>query len=97
MCVSLSFSLCTYECLFVRSAPNADPVASTNLKDFYNLMDVYLDAVFFPNITPLTLQQEGWHYELDNPEEEMTYKGVVFNEMKGTAFFSVSLANEKKK
>jgi len=59
------------------------PVASTNLKDFYNLVDVYLDAVLHPLITPFTLMQEGWHYELDSPEGEMSFKGVVFNEMKG--------------
>jgi hypothetical protein len=59
------------------------PVASQNLKDFYNLIDVYLDAVFYPLISPETLQQEGWHYELESPDAPMTYKGVVFNEMKG--------------
>ncbi len=59
------------------------PVASTNLQDFYNLVDVYLDAVFFPLITPHHLQQEGWHYELENFDDPLTYKGVVFNEMKG--------------
>ncbi len=59
------------------------PVASTNLQDFYNLLDVYLDCVFYPRITPYTLQQEGWHYELDNADAQMIYKGVVFNEMKG--------------
>ncbi|SDK76276.1 insulinase family protein [Natronincola ferrireducens] len=61
------------------------PIASRNDKDFLNLMDVYLDAVFYPNIykKPEILMQEGWHYELDNPEEEITYKGVVYNEMKG--------------
>ncbi len=59
------------------------PVASTNSKDFYNLIDVYLDAVFFPVITPETLQQEGWHYELNSPDAPLDYKGVVFNEMKG--------------
>ncbi len=59
------------------------PVASTNLKDFYNLIDVYLDAVFHPLISPFTLYQEGWHYELEEPQGEMTFKGVVFNEMKG--------------
>ncbi|MEN4011517.1 MAG: insulinase family protein [Chloroflexota bacterium] len=59
------------------------PVASTNLKDFYNLIDVYLDAVFHPLISPYTLYQEGWHYELDEPQAEMIYKGVVYNEMKG--------------
>ena len=59
------------------------PVASQNLQDFYNLIDVYLDAVFYPRISPQILQQEGWHYELDDPEGEMVFKGVVFNEMKG--------------
>lgn len=59
------------------------PLASQNLQDFYNLIDVYLDAVFYPNITPLTLKQEGWHYELDHPADPLAYKGVVFNEMKG--------------
>lgn len=59
------------------------PVASQNLKDFYNLIDVYLDAVFYPRLTPHVLQQEGWHYELDDPTGPLSYKGVVFNEMKG--------------
>ncbi|MDX1414581.1 MAG: insulinase family protein [Candidatus Promineifilaceae bacterium] len=59
------------------------PVASTNLQDYYNLVDVYLDAVFFPLITPHHLQQEGWHFELDELDAPLTYKGVVFNEMKG--------------
>jgi presequence protease len=59
------------------------PTASQNLQDFYNLVDVYLDAVFHPRITPEVLKQEGWHYELDTPEAPITYKGVVFNEMKG--------------
>ncbi|HEU5087514.1 MAG TPA: insulinase family protein, partial [Roseiflexaceae bacterium] len=59
------------------------PVASTNLQDFYNLVDVYLDAVLFPRITPEILQQEGWHYELNDASEPLRYKGVVFNEMKG--------------
>jgi Zn-dependent M16 (insulinase) family peptidase len=59
------------------------PVASTNLRDFYNLVDVYLDAVFHPRITPDTLKQEGWHYELETPDSPLIYKGVVFNEMKG--------------
>ncbi len=58
------------------------PVASPNEQDFRNLVGVYLDAVFFPNLTPNTLMQEGWHYV---PEEDgsLSYKGVVFNEMKG--------------
>ncbi|MGE5843134.1 MAG: insulinase family protein [Deltaproteobacteria bacterium] len=59
------------------------PVASQNVKDFYNLIDVYLDAVFYPRLTPHVLQQEGWHYELDDPSEPLRLKGVVFNEMKG--------------
>ncbi len=61
------------------------PVASKNEKDFFNLMDVYLDAVFYPNIyhTERTLMQEGWHHEIDKPEDEITYKGVVYNEMRG--------------
>ncbi|MHA6690688.1 insulinase family protein [Devosia sp. A449] len=61
----------------------AYPVASQNLKDFYNLVDVYLDAVFFPLITEDTFRQEGWHYELENTASPLVYKGVVFNEMKG--------------
>lgn len=61
------------------------PIASKNDKDFLNLMDVYLDAVFHPNIYkyPEILAQEGWHYELNSKDEEITYKGVVYNEMKG--------------
>lgn len=59
------------------------PVASQNEQDLYNLMDVYLDAVLHPRILPETLQQEGWHYELENPEDELSIKGVVYNEMKG--------------
>lgn len=63
------------------------PVASTNVADFYNLVDVYLDAVFFPNCVndKSTFEQEGWHVELDDAAkpEEAIYKGVVYNEMKG--------------
>lgn len=59
------------------------PVASTNLQDFYNLADVYLDAVFHPLITPNHLAQEGWHYEVEKADAPLTYKGVVYNEMKG--------------
>ena len=59
------------------------PVASQNLQDFYNLVDVYMDAVLFPRITPWTLMQEGWHFELDDPANPLAFKGVVFNEMKG--------------
>ena len=61
------------------------PIASCNDKDFENLMDVYLDAVFYPDIynNPMILEQEGWHYELNNESENIIYKGVVYNEMKG--------------
>ncbi|HQU72552.1 MAG TPA: insulinase family protein, partial [Calditrichia bacterium] len=59
------------------------PVASANLKDFYNLMDVYLDAVFFPKISPEILQQEGWHYDVSPDSGSLKFKGVVYNEMKG--------------
>lgn len=61
------------------------PVASRNARDFHNLMDVYLDAVFYPNCLkdPQILMQEGWHYELENREAPIVYKGVVYNEMKG--------------
>ena len=61
------------------------PVASTNDKDFMNLMHVYLDAVFYPNIlkNDLTFKQEGWHYEMENADDDLTINGVVYNEMKG--------------
>ena len=61
------------------------PVASCNKKDFQNLMDVYLDAVFHPNIyhEEKIFKQEGWHYEMGSVEDELTINGVVYNEMKG--------------
>ncbi len=61
------------------------PVASCNDKDFQNLIHVYLDAVFYPNIykEEKIFRQEGWHYELQNAEDELTLNGVVYNEMKG--------------
>ncbi|MFO7785987.1 MAG: insulinase family protein [Desulfatiglandales bacterium] len=59
------------------------PVASQNVQDFYNLIDVYLDAVFHPRITPAVFQQEGWHFDVDRADGPMVFKGVVYNEMKG--------------
>lgn len=61
------------------------PVASCNDKDFQNLMDVYLDAVFHPNIyhEEKIFKQEGWHYEMESEEDPLTINGVVYNEMKG--------------
>ncbi len=61
------------------------PVASCNDQDFQNLMHVYLDAVFYPNIYKKEeiFRQEGWNYHLEKPEGPLTYNGVVYNEMKG--------------
>ena len=61
------------------------PVASKNEKDFENLMSVYMDAVFYPNISknPKILKQEGWHYEVNSKTGELHYNGIVYNEMKG--------------
>lgn len=61
------------------------PIASCNDQDFKNLMDVYLDAVFNPNITKYEeiFKQEGWHYELTGKDDELKINGVVYNEMKG--------------
>ncbi len=61
------------------------PIASCNDTDFHNLMHVYLDAVFYPNIykTDKIFKQEGWHYEMDSEDSELTINGVVYNEMKG--------------
>ena len=70
------------------------PVASQNLQDFHNLVDVYLDAVFHPRITPDFFMQEGWHFELESPEEPLRYKGVVYNEMKGVYSSADSLLME---
>ena len=74
---------------FLNAFTGADftmyPVASKNEKDFNNLMSVYLDAVFYPNITkdPRILKQEGWHYEVNSKTSELNYNGIVYNEMKG--------------
>ncbi|WP_310604667.1 insulinase family protein [Anaerosporobacter sp.] len=61
------------------------PIASCNDKDFHNLMHVYMDAVFYPNIynKKQIFEQEGWHYELENKEDELKINGIVYNEMKG--------------
>jgi presequence protease len=78
-------SLYTFLNAFTASDRTMYPVASRNERDFVNLMDVYLDAVFYPNIhrDPLILRQEGWHYHLERREDEIRYNGVVYNEMKG--------------
>ena len=79
----LKGSLQTFLNAFTYPDKTCYPVASQNLQDFYNLIDVYLDAVFHPRLTPLIFQQEGWHLELEKPDEVMFIKGVVYNEMKG--------------
>src|SRR5829696_4283720 len=79
----LKGSLATFVNAFTFPDKTCYPVASQNLQDFYNLVDVYMDAVLHPLISEQTLMQEGWHYELNDPNEPLTYKGVVFNEMKG--------------
>lgn len=79
----LKGSLATFVNAFTYPDKTCYPVASQNVQDFYNLIDVYMDAVLHPLISEQTLMQEGWHYELNNVTEPLTYKGVVFNEMKG--------------
>ena len=81
----LKGSLQTFLNAFTYPDRTCYPVASQNTKDFYNLVNVYLDAVLHPRAKrdPTVLAQEGWHYELETPEQPLTYKGVVFNEMKG--------------
>lgn len=75
---------------FMNALTGADftcyPAASQVEQDFYNLLDVYLDAVFYPILKPESFAQEGWRLELSNPEDltsPLVYKGVVYNEMKG--------------
>ncbi len=79
----LKGSLQTFLNAFTYPDKTCYPVASQNLKDFYNLIDVYLDAVFHPRLTPFIFQQEGWHLEMLNRDEPPRIKGVVYNEMKG--------------
>jgi len=79
-------SLNTFMNAFTSSDWTAYPFASQNRKDFKNLLDVYLDAVFFSRLDPLDFAQEGHRVEFaepDNPDSDLVFKGVVFNEMKG--------------
>ena len=78
-------SMKTFLNAFTSSDKTSYPIASTNDQDFYNLMNVYLDAVLYPKIyeSADVLKQEGWHHELLRPEDEIVYRGVVYNEMKG--------------
>lgn len=86
-------SLNTFMNAFTSSDWTAYPFASQNRKDFFNLLDVYLDAVFFSRLDPLDFAQEGHRLEFaepSNPDSDLTYKGVVFNEMKGAMSSPVS-------
>lgn len=78
-------SLNTFLNAMTYSDKTVYPVASCNDKDFHNLMHVYLDAVFYPNIyeRPQIMMQEGWHYEAESLDAPIQYNGVVYNEMKG--------------
>ena len=78
-------SLNTFLNAMTYSDKTVYPIASLNKKDFHNLMHVYLDAVFYPNIYNKTeiMMQEGWHYEIDETTGDLIINGVVFNEMKG--------------
>ena len=81
---------------FTSSDWTAYPFASQNRKDFDNLLKVYLDAAFFPNLDQLDFLQEGHRLEFaepDNPESELVFKGVVFNEMKGAMSSPTSILN----
>lgn len=79
----LKGSLATFVNAFTYPDKTCYPVASQNVQDFYNLIDVYVDAVFHPLISEQTFMQEGWHYELEEAANPLAFKGVVFNEMKG--------------
>lgn len=79
----LKGSLKTFLNAFTYPDKTCYPVASTNTQDFYNLIDVYLDAVFYPLITRHIFQQEAWHLDMEDASGPITYKGVVYNEMKG--------------
>lgn len=72
---------------FMNAYTSADSTiftgVSQNLQDFYNILEVFLDSVFYPLLTPETFQIEGWHYEWEEPGKSLTYKGVVHSEMTG--------------
>ncbi len=72
---------------FLNAMTGADityyPFATRNLKEYFNIMDVYCDVVFNPLLARSTFEQEGWHYHQDGPDEPLKFQGVVYNEMKG--------------
>ncbi|MCD8039037.1 MAG: insulinase family protein [Lachnospiraceae bacterium] len=89
-------SLNTFLNAMTYSDKTVYPVASCNDRDFQNLMHVYLDAVFYPNIykEEKIFMQEGWHYEMEDEDAPITINGVVYNEMKG-AFSSPDEINDR--
>ncbi len=88
-------SLNTYLNALTYADKTMYPVASRNEKDFSNMIDVYLDAVFFPRIyeKKQIFMQEGWHYVLENETSDLSIKGVVYNEMKGALSDPESILN----
>ena len=90
----LKGSLHTFLNAFTFPDKTCYPVASANLQDLYNLMDVYLDAVFHPRITEDIFRQEGWHVAADE-EAPWAYQGVVYNEMKGVYSSPESVLGEQ--
>jgi Zn-dependent M16 (insulinase) family peptidase len=80
---ALKGSLQTFLNAFTYPDRTCYPVASQNLQDFRNLVDIYLDAAFYPRLSPAVFQQEGWHYELEDREGPLGIRGVVLNEMRG--------------
>jgi presequence protease len=72
---------------FLNAMTGADityyPFATRNLKEYFNIMDVYCDVVFNPLLARSTFEQEGWHYHQESPDEPVKFQGVVYNEMKG--------------
>lgn len=90
----LKGSLQTFLNAFTYPDKTCYPVASQNLQDFYNLIDIYMDAALYPLLDRHTFDQEAWHYELNQPGDPLIYKGVVFNEMKGVYASADSLVAE---
>lgn len=91
-------SLNTFMNAFTSSDWTAYPFASQNKKDFHNLLDIYLDAVFFPNLHPLDFAQEGHRFDFakeGNAQSDLVYKGVVYNEMKGAMSSPTSVLWQK--
>lgn len=90
----LKGSLKTFLNAFTYPDRTCYPIASQNLRDFYNLADVYLDAVLFPSLRRESFSQEGWHLALRTQDAPLVYKGVVYNEMKGAYSSPENLLSE---